>query len=232
MMERPNWPQAAGVLLDVDGTLYRQPPLRARMMLELFKFILGHPVQGLKTAYLLREFRANRESLRGTLSPQGPLEQIQYEQVATRMKVPVTLVRDTVEEWIMLKPLKHLRMYRRQGIESFLEQCRDNDIRIGAFSDYPSSQKLEAMGISSWFNLNLCSTDPEINIFKPSPEGILLACRIWELAPEELLYIGDRAEIDGATATAAGAQFVLVGHRRNTTNIVVRDFRDLANFLW
>jgi len=231
VIERPNWPQVAGVLLDVDGTLYRQPPLRARMMRELFKFILRHPVRGLKTVHLLKEFRANRESLRGRPRPQGPLEEIQYEQVATQMKVPVTSVRDTVEEWITLRPLKHLRMYRRRGIESFLEQCKDNDIRIGAFSDYPSSKKLEAMGISSWFNLNLCSTDPEINTFKPSPVGILLACRIWGLAPEELLYIGDRAEIDGVAATAAGARFILVGHRCNSTNIAVHNFLELADFL-
>ncbi len=101
------------MLLDVDGTLYRQPPLRARMMLELFNFILSHPVQGVKTAYLLREFRVNRESLRGTPGPHGSLEQIQYEQTATRMRVPVTLVRDTVEEWIMQRPLKHLRSTTR-----------------------------------------------------------------------------------------------------------------------
>jgi FMN phosphatase YigB (HAD superfamily) len=201
------------------------------MMLELFKFILGHPVQGFKTAYLLREFRAYRESLRGGPRLEGPLEQIQYEQVASRMKVPVTLVEDTVEEWIMLRPLKHLRKYRRRGVESFLEQCRDNDIRIGAFSDYPSSKKLEAMEISSWFNLNLCSTDPDINTFKPSPAGILLACRIWGLAPGELLYIGDRAEIDGVAATAAGTRFILVGQRSNSTNIAVRNFRDLGDFL-
>ena len=178
MMKRLNDPQVAGVLLDVDGTLYRQLPLRARMILELIKFILRHPVQGLKTAFVLREFRANRESLRGTQRPLGSLEQLQYEKVATRMNVPVTLVRDTVEEWVILKPLKHLRRYRRRGIERFLKQCRDNGVKVGVLSDYPSSMKLEAMGISSWFSLNLCSTDSEINTFKPSPVGILLACRI------------------------------------------------------
>jgi len=230
-MERLNNPQIAGVLLDVDGTLYQQLPLRARMFLELLKFILLHPVQGLKTAYLLREFRSKRVSLGRAQKPLGSLEQLQYEKVATRMRIPVTFVRDVVGEWIMLKPLKYMKRYRRRGIESFLKQCSDNGLKIGVLSDYPSSMKLETMGISSWFSLNLCSTDSEINAFKPSPAGILLACSIWELAPEELLYIGDRAEIDGIAAMAAGAQFVLVGHPSNDTFNAALDFRGLTDFL-
>lgn len=230
-MERLNDTQVEGVLVDVDGTLYRQIPLRARMILELLKYILLHPVQGLKTAILLREFRENRESLRDTQRPDGSLEQLQYEKVATKMKISVEIVRDTVEDWIMQKPLKHLMRYRRPGLSSFLKQCRDNGIKVGVLSDYPSRLKLETMGINTLFSLNLCSTDAEINTFKPSPVGILLACRIWEIAPEKLVYIGDRTEIDGTAASAAGAQFILVGHQRNDMNMAARDFHGLGDFL-
>ena len=217
-----------GVLLDVDGTLYRQPPLRLRMMLELFKFILNHPVQGLKTAYLLREFRTNRESLRLKVGFQGSLEEIQYSRVATRMKVPAALVRQRVREWMLLRPLRFLRLYRRPGIEDFLRKCTDNGIRIGAFSDYPTREKVEALGLSPWFKLHLCSTDPEINAFKPSAVGILLACKKWKLVPKELLYVGDRAEIDAVAAAAAGAQFVLVGQQHNYNHFIVKNFFQLA----
>ena len=147
------------------------------------------------------------------------------------MKVPAALVRKRVREWMLLRPLRFLRLYRRPGIEDFLQRCTDNGIRIGAFSDYPTREKVEALGLSPWFKLHLCSTDPEINVFKPSPEGILLACKKWELVPEELLYIGDRAEIDAVTAAAAGARFVLIGQTRNRNHSAVIDFFELAGCL-
>ena len=104
-------------------------------------------------------------------------------------------------------------------------------MQIGAFSDYPTREKLEALGLKHWFDLHLCSTDPEINIFKPSPEGIHLACRTWRLTPEKLMYVGDQAHIDGVAAAAAGARFVLVGQSQNREHFAVRDFFELAGCL-
>jgi FMN phosphatase YigB (HAD superfamily) len=222
---------AGGVLLDVDGTMYRQPPLRARMLLEILKYTLRHPLQGSKMAYILREFRANRDSLRGAPTYKGFLEEIQYVQVAGKMKVPVTLIKEIVEEWIMTRPLRFLSTFRRPGIEVFLQRCRDHGMQIGAFSDYPTRRKVEALGLSPWFNLHLCSTDPDINRFKPSPEGILLACKTWKLVPEELLYVGDQVKIDGAAAEAAGSRFVLVGQSQDCRHFAVRDFFELASHL-
>jgi len=147
------------------------------------------------------------------------------------MKVPIELVQEIVEEWIMIRPLRFLRLYRRPGIEDFLKLCRDNRIKVGALSDYPTREKVKALGLGHWFNLHLCSTDPEINKFKPSPEGILVACKTWKLVPEELLYVGDQIKIDGAAAEAAGARFVLVGHSQNCRHSAVRDFFELAGCL-
>jgi FMN phosphatase YigB (HAD superfamily) len=147
------------------------------------------------------------------------------------MKVPAALVRKRVREWMLLRPLRFLRLYRRPGIEVFLRKCTDNGIRIGAFSDYPTHEKVEALGLSPWFKLHLCSTDPEINAFKPSAEGILLACKKWKLVPKELLYVGDRAEIDAVTAAAAGARFVLIGKPQNPKYFAVIDFFELAGCL-
>ena len=71
---------------------------------------------------------------------------------------------------------------------------------------------------------------PEINRFKPSPDGILLACKTWKLAPEELLYVGDQVKIDGTAAEAAGARFALMGHSQNCEPLAVRDFVELAGY--
>ena len=235
-LERPfneggKWPSVRGILFDVDGTLYRQPPLRARMIFELVKFTLSNPFRGVKTLRVLKAFRQNREALRGAPGTQCSLEEIQYAQIAARMKIPVTFVKEIVEEWIMLRPLKHLKICRRRGIEDVLKHCRDNHIRVGALSDYPTREKVKALGLRRWFDLHLCSTDPEINMFKPSPVGILLACKIWKLTPDELLYVGDQLTIDGAAAEAAGARFVLVGHSQDCRHFAVRDFFELEGCL-
>ena len=200
-------------------------------MFELIRFTMRNPLRGFKTLHVLKVFRQNREALRGAPRTRWSLEETQYAEVASQMKVPITLIKEIVEEWIMTRPLRFLRIFRRPGIEVFLQRCKDHGIQIGAFSDYPTREKVEALGLSPWFNLHLCSTDPEINIFKPSPEGILLACKTWRLTPEELMYVGDHAHIDGVAAAAAGARFVLVGHSQDCRHFAVRDFFELAGCL-
>jgi phosphoglycolate phosphatase/putative hydrolase of the HAD superfamily len=95
--EGGKWPSVRGILFDVDGTLYRQPPLRVRMIFELIKFTLNNPFRGVKTIHVLRSFRQNREALRDAAETQWSLEEIQYSQIATRMKTPVTFVKEIVE---------------------------------------------------------------------------------------------------------------------------------------
>ena len=226
---RAEWSAVRGVLFDVDGTLYRQAPLRTRMALELFRYTLRHPVNGLKSLYVLREFRANRESLRWTPRSNGALQRIQYEQIATRVNVSLPFVIEKVREWMYFRLLRHLRTYRRPGVVRFLERCRLNGITIGAFSDYPTSEKVEALGLYHWFTLHLCSTDASIDSFKPSPRGMRLACKMWRLDPNELLYIGDQPKIDGAAAVAAGVRFILIGHQKDRIFPAVKDFHELTD---
>ena len=79
------------------------------------------------------------------------------------------------------------------------------------FSDYPSGEKLEALGLDKRLSLTLCATDPEINAFKPHPRGFLRACELWDLDPAEVLYIGDRPEVDAVGAAAAGMPCAILG---------------------
>jgi FMN phosphatase YigB (HAD superfamily) len=54
--------------------------------------------------------------------------------------------------------------------------------------------------------------DPEIGVLKPNPRGFLHACEIWGLDPQDVLVVGDRAEVDAAGAAAAGMSSVIVSH--------------------
>jgi FMN phosphatase YigB (HAD superfamily) len=60
-------------------------------------------------------------------------------------------------------------------------------------------------------SLTLSATDPEINAFKPQPKGFLHACALWGLPPAEVLYVGDRPEVDAIGAVNAGMPCALLG---------------------
>ncbi len=203
------------ILFDVDGTLYRQRSLRLRMVLALLGFSLTSPVTGLRAIHGLYWFRNIRESLRYNVRKNLWLQDIQYRLPAEKTGIPEAEIRQIVLEWMYKRPLDHIGKFTCNGMAGLLDFCRKKGLLIGAFSDYPAKEKITALGLDACFDLYLCSTDNAINAFKPSPAGITAACKIWGLAPENLLYVGDRAETDGAAAASAGARFF---HFKNNAN--------------
>ena len=82
---------------------------------------------------------------------------------------------------------------------------------MGVYSDYPAEQKLAAMGVAVFMDLILYSGEPAVDVLKPHPKGFKLAAERLQLKPEEILYVGDRPEVDAAGAKAAGMDCRLVG---------------------
>jgi len=195
------------ILLDVDGTLYHQKPLQGLMALELCTLpaILKSWRLAISTVQTLRSFRSAREDLRRIGNPEDYLLfELQYRKASERAGVEPTDVERVVSEWIYRRPLKYLPYCRRRGIEAFLSDVGRKGLRIGVFSDYPVQEKLQVLGLANQVDLMLCATDKEINAFKPHPRGFLHACKSWDLRPEEVLYVGDRPEVDAKGAVAAG----------------------------
>jgi phosphoglycolate phosphatase/putative hydrolase of the HAD superfamily len=148
---------------------------------------------------------------------------LQYVEAAKRAGKDRLQIESVVVEWIHQRPLKYLRLCRRRGIEAFLTFLESKGMQIGVFSDYPALDKLQALGLAERMSLVLSATDPEINAFKPHPTGFLHACALWGLPPEEVLYIGDRLEVDAVGAANAGMPCVLVGeraHLRGSTELL------------
>jgi FMN phosphatase YigB (HAD superfamily) len=139
-----------------------------------------------------------------------------------------------VDEWIMRRPLRHLARVRRPGLPELLQLLVSRGLRVGALSDYPTDAKLRALGVAEYFSLGLCTTHPAINAFKPHPKGFRVACAHWALSPQEVLYVGDRPETDGAGAAAAGLRCVIVGGGRARTDhgngaTIISAFADLGH---
>lgn len=208
------------VLFDVDGTLYHERALRNCMRLELAALPLAR--MSCRSAYgvwrSLMHFRRVREELRGRGEFDGSLAALQYVEAARRTGEDPAQMKRVVLEWIHERPLKYMRLCRRRGIERLLTFLEGRGVRAGVFSDYPVLGKLRALGLSGRMSLALCATDPGINAFKPHPKGFLHACALWGLSPAEVLYVGDRPDVDAAGAATAGMSCALLGGRARVRN--------------
>lgn len=227
-MASPNLPLPKAVLWDLDGTLYRQAPLRKRMLWELAKAGLRQsPSSSVNLFRWLKAFREERERLRELGHPNEPLERTQFESAARLVGAPVEPFEARIREWMWNRPLPFLAAAVYDDVEAVLKWLQDRSVPMGVFSDYPVKTKLEALGLAPYFSVQICATDPEINAFKPHPQGFLVGAERLGMAPADVLFIGDRMDVDGEGARAAGMPFRIldrVGEQPHT----LRNYRELV----
>jgi HAD superfamily hydrolase (TIGR01549 family) len=204
-------PSVRAVLFDVDGTLYSQTRLRALMALELATMPLVSPFRAGRRLAALRAYRRAQEVLRKTTHTDPAAAQL--DSAAAASGLPVAEVQALVAEWMHERPLKYLQFCRCAGVEDLLNAIARAGMEAGVLSDYPAEAKLESMGLGGWFSPVLCASDAGIRAFKPDPRGFLRACEIWSLSPEEVLFVGDRPDVDGAGAEAAGMRCAIISRR-------------------
>lgn len=207
----------SAVLFDLDGTLYRQRPLRLRMALALAMSTLTAPLGAATRWRVLQAFRRAQETMRAGGAPASLQAQIAAASAQTGVTEP--LVQDLVEEWMLQRPLEYLRRYLAEGTVALLDFLDARGIPAGLLSDYPAAGKLRALGLEGRFSPVLCAMDPEIQAFKPNPRGFMAACARWRLEPSQVLYVGDRVEVDATGAAAAGMPCVIVGASLSSNHI-------------
>jgi len=73
-------------------------------------------------------------------------------------------------------------------------------------------------------------------VFKPNPRGLLVALKRLESGRAESLYIGDRVDVDAATAEAAGVPCVILTPQRSRNAhgayTQVASYPQLRDLLW
>ncbi len=201
------------MIFDVDGTLYRQAPVRRAMALRLLSFSIGNPLAGLKTAAFLRHYRRAQEQLRGTATDRGQLETAcQHSGVELRWGA------DCVRDWIERRPLDLVVRSIYPDLTSLLSRAAERGIKLAVVSDYPPQEKLRALGLERFFGCVLSPSDPRMGRLKPDPSGILAVLQELKIEASSAVYIGDRPEVDGEAARRAG-------HRLHHTRARFRDFR-------
>lgn len=195
-------------LVDFDGTLYRAKPVQLLMALELALF-------GWAALPVLRRFRKSHEQLRrGELDSHparnpalSPFEQ-QLAITSADLNRREPAVRAVIEHWMMERPRRWIRLFRRKPLLAELQRFRANGGKLALVSDYPLRIKMQAVTGELTFDAVVASGEPGgPTRLKPAPDGYLSAAALLDVAPSDCLVIGDRRDADGGAANAAGMAF-------------------------
>ena len=191
-------------LVDLDGTLYAQTPVRLAMAAELTLF-------GFRAVRVLKRFRREHERVR-ELELEGDPFRLQLERTAEALGEPATLVEARVRDWMIERPAKWLALFRRRALLREIGAFHASGGRTALVSDYPARRKLEALCATPLFDVIVASGEPDgPSRLKPHPSGMLRAAAALGVAPARCLVLGDRPDADGLAASSAGMAFRRIG---------------------
>lgn len=112
-----------------------------------------------------------------------------------------------------------------------LATLRERGYHLGVFSDYPATEKLKALGVRDYFTTVVSSQDNEVRGFKPNTTGFGIAVSRLGLLPGEVLYVGDRLDVDGRGAKGAGIAAAILGKGKADTDDTLHVIGSLADLL-
>ena len=181
------------IILDFDGTLYYQAPLRFCMCIELMLYYSVHLCR-INELSILYRFRKSCEG--------GVLEQ----------ETPV------IEYWMQEKPLRYISLFRDRKLLSLLRRLKEQGVKIAIYSDFPVQKKLTALPDLT-ADYAFCAADSAIQCLKPDPAGLKNILQITGEASCDSLFIGDRYEKDGKCAETAGVDFIILDNNPLMRNI-------------
>lgn len=193
------------IILDMDGTLYFQLPVRIFMAFDLLIHYCAH-IMNIKELFALKEFRKIREN--GVIQNKFFFTSKQYDIVARRFQMEPDAVRMLVKYWMFERPLKYIYRFRDKKLLELIQLLHNKGIKIIVYSDYHAEEKIEALE-SLKVDYIFCASDPEIMCLKPDIKGLVRIVEIIDEPIERILFIGDRYEKDGLCAAGVGVDFLI-----------------------
>lgn len=217
-----DWQDIRLAVFDVDGTLYDQRCLRPKMLFELLAHCLRRPGD-LRVLRLISEFRRSREKL--AVAEAEGIGELQYLRPAASLGWEPTEARRTLEDWMLDRPLKHLRACRFSAVDSFLQALQESGIVVAVLSDYPAADKLAALELDA--DLQISAVDPEVDRLKPHPRGLQRVLELASVAADQAVMIGDRDERDGECARRAGTRWLIKTSGDRPAELYFKEYSDL-----
>jgi FMN phosphatase YigB (HAD superfamily) len=188
-------------IFDVDGTLYRQKPLRLRMFAELLKYYGLRPWRwrGLYAVYLFRKLREDAQSCDGDFDSRFISE------AAVKAGIAEEEAGAVIHKWIMDFPLPFIARYANTAVIRCFNGYREQGKKVYVYSDYPAIDKLKQLGLEA--DAVYCASDEGVKCLKPCPTGLRYIIGKHGLDPETTIFFGDRYEKDGLCAKQCGIRF-------------------------
>jgi FMN phosphatase YigB (HAD superfamily) len=196
-------PPVRGVLFDLDGTLYEAPWF---MKLKVTALLLGD-------LSVLRHVNPAREWVRGRRFEDGDaLTEAFHGELGRRAGLDPAAARTWYEERFIASFLRVLAddVRARPGLAALIRELRDRGLKTAVLSDYGRvAERIEALRLPVTLFDDLSSAE-DAGALKPSARGFLMSARNLALEPEQVLVVGDRDDMDGQGARAAGMAFLHV----------------------
>jgi FMN phosphatase YigB (HAD superfamily) len=192
-----------GVIFDLDGTLYVLPWMRLRLAWRLRRDLP-----------LLRRFGAARRALRGReFGDVAGLREALGRELGDRAGVGPDRAAAWYEERFLPELVRLLadRARARPGLREALVRLRGRSVRLAVVSDHPLvDERLTAIGLDPGLFEDRVATE-ELGVLKPSALPFSALARKWGVEPGAVIVVGDRLDLDAASAGAAGMGFLPAG---------------------
>ena len=222
------------VAFDLDGTLYPN----YRLYYRLFPQVFLHP-------FFSKAFMKVRRQLHCSVkpgemaAPDRSFYEKQLSLLASMIKKDRESTRQKLDRLIYGNLEKHFsRIKLFPGVKETLAAFRSAELRLAVLSDFPPMQKIELLGLSSFFDCTL-STE-ETGYLKPSGIPFAALADALKLKPENILYVGNSPRFDAEGAVSSGMKAALIrrgvfstGYARNTggADFVFRNYRQLQEYV-
>ena len=192
-------------ILDFDGTLYYQLPMRICMALILLAHYLIRPWK-ISELILIQNYRQLREKRFGADKKNFYI--LQLEKISAKYKIPVSEIEKLLEFWFFDRPLSVIKKFQRKNLIESIIQHQRLGVKMIVYSDYPVNKKISAVDFKP--DYTFYSNDEIIKCMKPDSAGLKNILKSLNLKPDEVIFIGDRDDRDGLCAKNAGVDYLNV----------------------
>jgi putative hydrolase of the HAD superfamily len=213
-----DWRDIRLVAFDVDGTLYRQRPLRLRMARDMVLHTVAKC--DLNAVSVVSVYRRIRERL--AAEEVVDFDHVLIAETAKTTSMSPDRVQAIVSEWIETRPLCYLRSCLFSGVPHLFAGLERAGKKIGIFSDYPATEKLAAMGLTAHYVV----AASDVGLLKPHARGLQSLMAAAGASARETLFIGDRADRDGVAGQRAGVRILIRSSKPIETFQTFKTFHD------
>ncbi len=212
------------VAFDVDGTLYPN----TSMVWRSAPMVLAN-------LFLFKALEKARHELRDHPHHLPDVHTAQAEIVARILGIETATAHARIEALVYTRWYRvfhRLRPY--EGLVTLLQRLRAEGIPLAVMSDFPIRGRLEALGLTSYFDLAFSSE--ETGWLKPHPQPFVKISDHFGLAASEVLYVGNSVtyDVDGAHAAGMPCAHLVDGKARpeTTAAFTFRAYSELEAYLF